>query len=179
MTNQSGAAVLERPRPLSVREAGEQFAAMVRQDVRACGQRSPAGRFPQPAGAFYEMGRDDADVRGLSLSVIGCAIIAIAQSPATDPGALEALFFKWLAWAESYRPDTPDCYATEWQRETRQGAETDVAQARALRALELLDLPGIDAALAENAEQGASLRRMSARLHVMRREVVALRGMRT
>lgn len=180
MANQNTLPPLElvpRSAPLpSIRALGEEFARMVRADVRRTGQRTPNGRFPQPASTLYELGRDDADVRGLSLATVGSAIAVLAQASAVEPGAVEAMFIGWMAWALALAPEAANCYPTEWARETRQGAETDVAQARALPAVETLDLPSIDQAQAEIREHIARLLRCDAALSQQRRVVQAARA---
>ncbi len=182
MTNQNPLPPLElvaRSAPLpSIRALGEEFAHMVRREVRRTGQRTPNGRFPQPATTLYELGRDDADVRGLSLATVGSAIAVLAQSKSVEQGAIESMFIGWMAWALALRPQAASCYATEWAQETRQGAETDVAQAEALRAVEQMDLPALERAQDEVRQHIAQLLRCDAALSAQRRTVESARQAR-
>jgi hypothetical protein len=149
--------------------AGEEFDAFWRREIREISHSGP--QVPAPRQLFYDIGRDE-DRRPLSMGRVGQAIQALADSPLITDRVFHAFAEHVAAWIRSLRAGSADCLMARWEQETLAQADADVAQAKALRAVETHDVPALDAAIAETAEQLAELQRYFASLIAHRRRAV-------
>lgn len=155
----------------ALRARGEEFDQHCRALIRTVahsGQQVPA-----PRQFFYDLGR--VDDRPASIASIGMAFAALAQSRWISDSDFYATAEAVATWIRSLRPVTTESLACCWERETRAQAEADVAQARALRALETRDLPALDAAISETADHSSEVHRILDLLMATRRDVTNVR----
>lgn len=129
---------------------------------------------PAPRQLFYDLLRQDGRTP-VTVAAVGAALSAIARTPAIADRVLVTITEHFGAWLLSHRDATPGCLTTHWASETEAQAEADVAQARALTALERRDLAAIEAAIDETTQHIAESQRLAARLIATRRAIVEAR----
>ncbi len=162
----SGTTTQQRER---FRSIGREFDLMLRTEVTAMASRCP--EVPAPRQLFYDVAPDRA--RPASMAAMGQAIAALAADPELPDLELMRFAEHVIAFMLSLRPMPEISLANCWERETRIQASADIAQARALRALETKDLAALDAAISESSAHLAEQQLLTARLIAARRQVNA------
>lgn len=129
---------------------------------------------PAPRQLYYDMLRTDGRTP-VTVANLGAALAGLSRTPAIADHVLSTIGALVTAWLFSHRQTADGCLSDHWAHETRAQADADVAQARALTALERRDLPAIEAAIEETTQHIAELQRFAARLIATRREIVSAR----
>ena len=111
--------------------------------------------------------------RSASMAAIGKALAVIAADPQLPTGELQRVGEHLFAWLLSLCPMPEQALSCAWETETRSQASADVAQARALRALETLDFAALDTAIIETTAHTAAQQLLTARLLAAKRTVNA------
>ncbi len=166
-----GVEAADAPSATAVR-AGEEFDAFWRREIREISHSG--AQVPAPRQLFYDIGREE-DRRPLSMGRVGQAIQALAASPLISDSTFDAFAEHVAAWIRSLRPNTADSLVARWELETRAQADADIAQAKALRAIETKDVAALDAAIAETSEHLTEGQRLLAQLIAARRIVLTTR----
>jgi hypothetical protein len=148
---------------------GQEFDDFLRRSVHRMAHQCE--QVPAPSQLFYDIAPERG--RAASMRTIGAALAALAKCPTLPRGALVAFGNQLLAWFLSLQPMAAEAMMATWEEETKAQARADVAQARALHALETRDLAAIDGAIEETSQHLTETQRLLARLVAGRRTVIA------
>jgi hypothetical protein len=165
-----GTSPMAPPRRPTLRPKGEELEQLLIAIIRRIAG-SLKGGVPSPSQLFYDLAREDA--RACSIASCGQAIVALAMDPRVGEAQLIELELAFSGWLDSLRATSVTSLRTQWERETTAQAEADIAQCRAVVAIELRDPCAIAAAIDETREHLAHERCVLSQLYVAQRELVA------
>lgn len=150
---------------------GDEFEEILREEITKLAHACKVMPWPQASFLDAQPQRH----RPLSLKKFGTLIVALAKDPSLPGELLPAFGNRLLAWICSLQPRQGESLAAIWEAETRAQADADVAQARALRAIETRDLAAVESAIDETTQNLTHTQRLLLRLTTARREIIAAR----
>lgn len=134
----------------ALRDRGVEFEHLMRHELDAAAHS--AREIPEPKQLHKDLARG----RAASLVTYGAALASLAMSPDVSDARLMRILLKLMAWVGSMRPRVKRSLLDAWELETREQAEADVCQARALTAIQRKDRAALARAIDETTDHIAA-----------------------